>query len=59
MWRGESRDPPCVLYAEYGDVHALDGGSGGEQVRRLFGGEQTSDVQIILGKIGELPLVLF
>lgn len=58
MWCGESGDPPCVLHAEYCDVHALDGGGGGEQVcRRLVGGQ--NDVQINLGKIGELPLVLF
>lgn len=59
VWRGESGDPPCVPHAEYRDVHALDGGGGGEQVRRRFGGGHTDDAQIILGKIGELPLVLF
>lgn len=59
MWRGESGDPPCVPHAEYRDVHALDGGGGGEQVRRRFGGGHTDDAQIILGKIGELPLLLF
>lgn len=43
---GESGDPPCVLDAEHCDVHALDGGDGGEQVCRRLG-DLTSDVQII------------
>lgn len=32
LWCWESRDPPCVSYAELCDVHALDGGDGGQQV---------------------------
>lgn len=50
MWCGESRGPPCVLNAEYCDVHALDGGDGGEQVCRRLG-DQRSDGQIIYRKV--------
>ncbi len=32
MWCRESRDPSCVSNAEPCDLHALDGGDGGEQV---------------------------
>lgn len=32
MWCRESRDPPRVSHAEPCDLHALDGGDGGEQV---------------------------
>lgn len=32
MWRWESRDPPRVSGAASCDLHALDGGDGGEQV---------------------------
>lgn len=64
VWCGESRDPPRVLAAEHCAVHALDGGDGGEQVRRLV--DQTSDVGIICTKkkivvvsIHLFPLILF
>ncbi len=32
VWCWESRDPPCVSNAEPCNLHALDGGGGGEQV---------------------------
>ena len=32
VWCGESRDSTCVSDAEPSDLHALDGGDGGEQV---------------------------